>query len=137
MVLVLKGALKLAKTELEKRKFAATDRPGHSRPGSSPRHIPAAVKREVWERDEGRCTFVSESGRRCEERARLEYDHIEPVARGGEATAENVRLACRSHNQYAAERAFGAEFMERKRREAGEGTRDERGCRQTKCCSRP
>jgi hypothetical protein len=118
MALVIKGALKLAKAELLKRKFAATERPAHSRGCASTRRIPAAVKRAVWERDGGRCTFVSESGRRCQERARLELDHIEPVARGGESTVENVRLACRSHNQYAAECAFGAEFMERKRAEA-------------------
>jgi hypothetical protein len=31
---------------------------------------------------------------------------------------ENVRLLCRAHHQYAAERAFGAEFMEQKRAEA-------------------
>jgi hypothetical protein len=120
MALVLKGAFKLAKAELLKRKCAATDRPGPSRPSASARHIPAAVKRAVWKRDGGRCTFVSESGRRCQERAGVEFDHIEPVARGGHATSENVRLMCRVHNQYAAERAFGAEFMERKRREARE-----------------
>jgi hypothetical protein len=118
ITLVLKGALKLAKAQLEKRKIAATDRPGRSRGCTSARRVPAAVKRAVWERDGGRCTFVSEGGRRCEERARLEYDHAEPVARGGQATAENVRLLCRSHNRYAAERAFGIEFMERKRAEA-------------------
>ena len=61
---------------------------------------------------------MSESGRRCRERAGLEFDHIEPVARGGEATAENLRLRCAPHNQYEAERAFGADFMERKRAEA-------------------
>jgi hypothetical protein len=45
----------------------------------------------------------------------LDFDHREPVARGGEATAENLRLVCRAHNQYAAECSFGAGFMERKR----------------------
>jgi 5-methylcytosine-specific restriction endonuclease McrA len=53
----------------------------------------------------------------------LEFDHREPVARGGEATAENLRLVCRSHNQHAAERTFGAAFMERKR----EAAKAERG----------
>ena len=28
---------------------------------------------------------------------------------------ENLRLRCRAHNQYEAERAFGAEFMNQKR----------------------
>jgi HNH endonuclease len=45
-------------------------------------------------------------------------DHIGPVARGGASTAENLRLLCRVHNQYAAERAFSAEFMAQKRAEA-------------------
>jgi hypothetical protein len=31
---------------------------------------------------------------------------------------EGLRLRCRAHNQYAAECAFGAEFMRRKREEA-------------------
>jgi 5-methylcytosine-specific restriction endonuclease McrA len=118
MAAVLKGVLKLAVGQLEKRKFAATDRSGHSRGSADPRHIPAAVKHAVWERDGGRCTFASESGKRCEARRWLEFDHIEPVARGGASTAENLRLLCRAHNQHAAERAFGAEFMSDKRAKA-------------------
>lgn len=82
------------------------------------RYIPAKVRRAVWERDQGRCTFVSASGHRCGARQLLEFDHVEPVARGGRATVEGMRLRCRAHNQYEAERAFGAEFMGRKRREA-------------------
>jgi hypothetical protein len=69
---VLKSALQLLVSHLEQRKFAATTRPGHSRCGTSARHIPAAVKREVWERDEGQCTFVSGSGQRCPARRMLE-----------------------------------------------------------------
>jgi 5-methylcytosine-specific restriction endonuclease McrA len=69
------------------------------------------VKRQVWKRDQGRCTFVSASGRRCDARRFLEYDHIEPVARGGKSTFENLRLRCRAHNQYEAECGFGAGFM--------------------------
>ena len=115
---VLKRGLELLVADLEKRKYAATDRPRAAKPAASARHVPAAVKRAVAERDGGRCAFVSESGRRCEARGMLEFDHLEPAALGGEATAENVRLLCRAHNAYAAERAFGAEFMERRRAEA-------------------
>ena len=117
-VLVIKRALRIAKIQLLKEKHGVTDRPGHSRGSASARTIPREVRRAVWARDGGKCAFVSENGRRCEARASLEYDHIEPVARGGQATAENVRLLCRAHNRYAAERAFGADFMDRKRREA-------------------
>jgi hypothetical protein len=119
MALVFKRALRIAEAELMKRRFAATDRPGPSRGSADPRHIPAAVKRAVAGRDREQCSFVSDSGKRCEERRFLEYDHEIPVARGGEATVENIRLRCRAHNQYAAERAFGAGFMDDKRRESG------------------
>jgi hypothetical protein len=111
-------ALKALIREGEKRKFGATDRPrANSRP-SATRYIPAHVRRAVRERDGDRCTFVSDTSHRCEERKFLEFDHSEPVARGGTSTVANVRLRCRAHNQYAAERAFGAEFMRRKREEA-------------------
>jgi len=100
----------------ETRKFAATTRPRAARRKSSQaRFIPAHVKRTVWKRDQGRCTFVGTSGQRCASRMFLEFDHVEPVARGGKATIEGMRLRCRAHNQYEAERMFGAEFMRRKR----------------------
>ena len=91
---------------------------GRGRSSTTPRYIPADVKRSVWERDGGQCTFASEAGRRCPARTRLELDHIDPVARGGEATAHNLRLRCRGHNQYEAECTFGTVFMSGKRRAA-------------------
>ncbi len=108
---------------IEQRRFAATDRPRKQRRTAKGRHIPAAVKREVRERDGDRCTFVAESGHRCEARGMLEFDHIEPVARVGKSIVENLRLRCRAHNQYEAERAFGAGFMHEKRERAGESAR--------------
>jgi hypothetical protein len=118
---VLKRALALLVTRLEKQKFAATDRPQPEKPrtGSNPRYIPNAVRQAVWARDKGQCTFVSESGHQCEARTQIEYDHIDPVARGGGATVRNIRLRCRAHNQFEAEKAFGARFMELKRAAAG------------------
>jgi hypothetical protein len=40
------------------------------------------------------------------------------VACGGKATVDRMRLLCRAHNQYAAERKFGTQFMIDKRRGA-------------------
>ncbi len=117
---VLDRALDALIHQLERRKFAATSRP-RPRPrhsSANPRHIPAAVKRAVWERDGGQCTFVSPTGQRCPARSRLEYDHVQAVARGGRATVEGIRLRCRGHNQYEAERTFGAGFMSEKREAA-------------------
>jgi 5-methylcytosine-specific restriction endonuclease McrA len=120
---VLKRALRLYVAHLEKQKFAAVSKPRpQARPTQDPRHIPAAVKREVRRRDRDQCTFVAESGHQCEERSGLEFDHIEPVARGGAATVGNLRLRCRAHNQYEAERTFGADFMQHKREQASAAT---------------
>ena len=115
-------ALKALLPQLRKRRFAATEkpRPGNRRPSADSRHLPDHVRRAVWERDGGRCTFVSDDGHRCEARTFVEFDHVEAFARGGEATVSTVRLLCRAHNQYEAERTFGAEFMRHKRIAAAE-----------------
>ena len=55
---------------------------------------------------------------RCPARSDLQFDHVLEVARGGEATVANLRLLCRAHNQFAAEQAFGTEFMANKREDA-------------------
>jgi 5-methylcytosine-specific restriction endonuclease McrA len=112
---VLERALDALISKLEAKKFAKTDRPGRQRPSANPRHIPANVKRVVYERDEGRCTFVGDHGHRCETRNYLQFDHIITVAEGGLPTEDNLRLRCRAHNQLEAERRFGKAFMERKR----------------------
>ena len=106
--LILDRALTVLLAELEKNKFAATNqpRPGQkTAPGS--RHIPAEVRRAVWQRDLGRCAFVAAAGRRCVERAFLEFHHVEPYAVGGEATVGNIQLRCRGHNGYEARVVFG------------------------------
>ena len=61
---------------------------------------------------------MSANGAHCKARRFLEFDHVDPVARGGKATVDRMRLRCRAHNQYEAERTFGAVFMRRKRQEA-------------------
>jgi len=105
----------------ERRKFAASDRPRTpSKPAKNPRTIPAYVKRAVWRRDGGCCTFVAADGHRCEARDHLEFDHVDPIAQGGLPTIRNVRLRCRAHNQYDAEQKFGSEFMRRRREYARE-----------------
>ena len=93
------------------------------------RHIPAHVRRAVWERDGGRCTFLASDGHRCDERRYLEFDHVQPVARGGRTEVENLRLRCRAHNQYEADLVFGSEFMAGKRR-GGKAARDGRIARE-------
>ncbi|MGC4000148.1 MAG: HNH endonuclease signature motif containing protein [Anaeromyxobacter sp.] len=76
-----------------------------------PRTVTAEVRREVWARDGGCCSYVSPDGRRCGSRWQLELDHIDPEAKGGPPTARNLRLRCRPHNQWAAVGAYGREKM--------------------------
>ena len=106
--------------KLEKRKFGARRPRSGARSATDPRHIPAATRRQVYERDGGRCTFTSEAGKRCPATRLLEFDHVDEFARGGAATVDNLRIRCRAHNQYAAECTFGKGFMDHKRREARE-----------------
>ena len=76
-------ALTLLLADLEKKKLGRTDRP-RARRGANPasRYIPAAVKREVWGRDGGRCAFAGTAGR-CGETRFLEFHHVIPFADGG------------------------------------------------------
>ena len=115
---IFKRALDALVDKLERRKFAKCVWSRPQRGSTNGRYVPAAVRRAVWQRDGGQCTFVSDKGKRCEADSALELDHIDPVARGGETTAGNLRLRCRAHNQYAAECTFGKEFMRGKREQA-------------------
>jgi hypothetical protein len=96
---------------VEGRKFGKAKAPRGPRRCSDGRYVPHEVRRQVVARDGVQCSFVAEDGRRCEETGFLELDHVVPVSRGGGASAENVRVLCRSHNQYEAERILGREAV--------------------------
>ena len=109
---VIDRALDALLEKEEARKFGKVKRPRAARASRSRGYVPAAMRREVVARDGARCSFVGEDGRRCEETAFLEMDHVVPVAHGGESTIEGVRVLCRAHNQYEAERVMGREAVE-------------------------
>lgn len=138
IVEVQRRALQSLVKQLRARKLAATDRPrAPTRPSSNaeaaqaaartasyqpaPRQervaparrpsITAEVRRAVWQRDATQCAYVDARGQRCRERAGLELHHLDPHARGGPATADNLTLRCRAHNALAAERDFGRAWM--------------------------
>ena len=104
-------AITLLLEEISKAKHAATERPRPARPPAAPpepsRHIPAAVRRAVWQRAGGQCAFVGGRGR-CTEQGFLEFHHLVPYATGGEATIANLQLLCRAHNAYEAEQYYGS-----------------------------
>jgi hypothetical protein len=102
---IVDKGLTLLLEQVERQKTGAARRP---RPRAAARartrHVPMAVKREVWERDRGRCAFIGAQGR-CEEPGFIEYHHVQPYSAGGPTTAANLELRCRAHNQYEAELA--------------------------------
>jgi hypothetical protein len=55
------------------------------------RQIPPEVKRNVWQRDAGKCVY-------CGAQEYLEFDHIIPHAKGGANTEGNIQLLCRRCN---------------------------------------
>jgi hypothetical protein len=135
-------AMKLLVAALEKRKFAVTGRPrksdraartgedevqsdeisaagaaaeprqGALTPRRRGRYVAAAERRQVFERDGGRCSYVDSQGGRCRETRYLELHHFEPFAQGGANLAPNLTLRCTTHNALEAEEDFGREYIE-------------------------
>jgi hypothetical protein len=110
--------------QLEKRRYGApaqdvkakeTADPAPKRAPRRSRHIPARVRRAVYERDGACCTYVDANGQRCRETHLLELHHLEPFARGGVHDAANITLRCAAHNALAAEHDFDAEPIARVR----------------------
>lgn len=116
---IVEKALEALIERVTKERFAQVRGPRKtvSEEDASPdsRHIPNAIRRAVFERDGGRCTFTDERGRRCGETGALEFDHLDGFARTHLHKADRIRLLCQAHNQYAAERMYGREFMQRAR----------------------
>ncbi len=119
---IMEAAVTEKLERLEAKRYGKTKKPRKSleEADTSPgvRGISAPVKRFVWERDKGQCTFISEDGRRCPAREGLEFDHDEPYGVGGDRSAKNIRLRCATHNLYTAELYYGKEKMGRYRRSA-------------------
>jgi len=100
-----------------RRTKATVKTPRPAKLAKSGRAIPAAVRREVWQRDGGRCSFIGTGGRRCGATHQLELHHRIPVARGGTATPDNLTIHCRAHNDLAARGDFGDAHMDQFRRQ--------------------
>jgi len=99
---IFERALDLLIEHVKKQRFAegrkARQAPTEDTEESFSRHIPDAIKREVFERDGGRCTFSDERGRRCSETGALEFDHRDGFARTHVHRADRIRLLCRGQS---------------------------------------
>jgi 5-methylcytosine-specific restriction endonuclease McrA len=105
---VFDRALDALIAQLEREVAAKTERPRRvAKAPEDPGTVTRAVRREVMARDGEQCSFRSADGARCTERGGLELDHRVPRALGGTGDPANMRLLCRAHNRFEAERAFG------------------------------
>jgi len=83
------GKITVEIAEMALKMLASNDEKPDS--GNNRDAIPTSVRREVWRRDEGKCS-------KCGSRANLHYDHIIPVSKGGSNTARNIELLCEPCN---------------------------------------
>ena len=83
-------------------------------PEDTSRYISPATRDTVYNRDEGRCTYVGSNGKRCESKWDLEIHHDEtPFAMGGGHSLRNLSLLCAVHNKLESERVYGRRHMEK------------------------
>jgi len=109
---VIEAALDLLLAQQAKRRAEVKRPQKNPRPAKKPGHVPAAVKRAVWSRDDGKCTWPLDSGGICGSTLRLEIDHVVPRGRGGASTVDGCRLLCAAHNQLAARQVYGDDWMD-------------------------
>ena len=65
------------------------------------RHIPMSIRRKVWQRDQGSCSYRDfKTNRRCGSKHLLQVDHIQPFSLGGKHEIQNLRLLCAGHNKF-------------------------------------
>jgi 5-methylcytosine-specific restriction endonuclease McrA len=103
---------------LEARRFGLTKAPrtdvDTSKTTAGPRAIPAAIRRAVFVRDGGQCTYRDRLGHRCPERHDLQYHHRHPHAYGGDRGMKNIAMLCGPHNRLVAEIDFGPQVVTRR-----------------------
>jgi hypothetical protein len=74
-------------------------------PAIRSRYVPKPMRRQLIHRDQARCAYVDPlTKRQCRETRHLEFDHVQPFARGGQTTEENLRVLCANHNRFRARR---------------------------------
>jgi len=72
------------------------------------RYISTATKKTIFAKAQNCCQYISSiTGLRCTARRQLEIDHIQPFSYGGTNEIKNLRVLCRTHNQYRTKHTHG------------------------------
>jgi hypothetical protein len=64
------------------------------------RYISRIVKRFALARANHQCEHLHLDGTRCPSKFQLQFDHVIPFSKGGEASLENIQVLCRVHNDF-------------------------------------
>jgi hypothetical protein len=83
------------------------DPPSHLKIRS--RYISKNVRREVYQKAQGQCEYVSPEGNRCQCRKFLQYEHTTPFSKGGLNNIATLVLFCSEHNALRAKQEFGVD----------------------------
>jgi len=110
---VIEAALDLLLAHQAKRRAEVKRPQQNPRPAKNPGHVTAAVKRAVWSRDQGKCTWPLDSEGTCGSTLRLEINHVVPRGKGGASTVDGCRLLCAAHDQLAARQVYGDDWMDK------------------------
>ena len=83
------------------RKPVTSTKKSEHKPHKISRAIPSHLRKYIWKRDKGQCTYIHQAtSHRCKARHLLQIGHIQPFALGGKTEKGNLRLLCASHNRY-------------------------------------
>jgi len=76
-------------------------------------YISAAVRYEVWDRDEGMRAFVSTTGRRGRSRYQVQFHRLHPSGKVGSPNVDAIAIRS-AQNLHAAEQDYRREHVARK-----------------------
>lgn len=143
---MLEDAVDLLIAHERKQRFAVGAKPRKSKAAdrgevSASRQIPAEIRRAVYERDGGCCTYLHRDRegerRRCGSRWKLTFEHLVPFAVSRRHRVDEITLRCAGHNRLAADQAFGAAWMEQRVQAERRRRATDAGARQTPASSAP
>jgi hypothetical protein len=88
-----KDPLRKAERNVTSKKVEILNQPGKRE------HLPAKLKHQVIQRDEGRCTAKTPAGVRCSETRYVSLHHKQPIVQGGSHSLVNLETLCFYHHQ--------------------------------------
>jgi hypothetical protein len=78
------------------------------------RYISSEIRERVLDRASHRCEYVARDGTRCTAKTGLEIEHEQPFALFRSHDERFLKVLCRRHNLFQAERVFGTKFIRAK-----------------------